>query len=464
MALSKHIGRGEVMTRTLRLVGVTALLLAVGVPVGADYSVTDLVGAARRGDPHAVHKLLELDPGAVKATDENGYTALHWAGIRGHWRIFAELLGAGAPVNAVGGDGGTPLHWVCHHDRADVVARLLDAGADLGVHNRWGRTPLHVTARRGCAEVAALLLDRGADPNAVTLEGWTPLYVASRSGHPLVVDLLLARGSDPELADDGGRCPAEVAWSRPPAVEIAADLLDDYVGLYDLGGGVTAKVWREGGGLRIREFAPDDLTPTGRDRFCCRQEPWQVRFVRDDGGAVSRIEIDFLRRSVVGARTPSPRYVGAATCMRCHQGAEQGHQDVCWMRGRHAHAWWDLGADWALYLARLRPHYHDVTGPLEDERCLLCHVTGAQDEDALFAATFRREEGVTCEACHGPGSDYSDPEVMADRAAFLAHGGVVPDEATCRRCHRNSDRFDFGEKWPEVAHPLHEPEAAAGGS
>ena len=63
-----------------------------------DYAFSDLVDAAKRGDYHAAHKLL-TDGSAVEATDEQGYTALHWAGIRGHWRIFRELLEAGAPVD-----------------------------------------------------------------------------------------------------------------------------------------------------------------------------------------------------------------------------------------------------------------------------------------------------------------------------------------------------------------------------
>jgi hypothetical protein len=41
---------------------------------------------------------------------------------------------------------------------------------------------------------------------------------------------------------------------------------------------------------------------------------------------------------------------------------------------------------------------------------------------------------------------------MSDRSRFLAHGGVIPDESTCRRCHRNSERFDFAEWWPRIAH------------
>ena len=138
--------------------------------------------------------------------------------------------------------------------------------------------------------------------------------------------------------------------------------------------------------------------------------------------------------------------------MSCHSAAEHGNPAVSWMRSRHGHAYWRLGADWALFLAKLRPHYADLERPIGDDRCLLCHVNGRQDDDALFGAGYREEDGVGCEACHGPGSLYVDPEIMTDREAFIANGGRVPDENTCRGCHRNSERFDYAEMWPKIAH------------
>lgn len=436
--------------------GVCVVLLIVVVPcheIGADYFVTDIVDAAKRGDGHAVHRLLEQNAKLSKATDADGYTALHWAGIRGHWRIFAELVSAGAPVNAVGGDGGTPLHWTCHHDRADMVELLLEAGADVSTQNRWGRTPLHVAARRGCLDVAALLLAHGADPDEITREGWTALHVASRSGHVEMVDLLLEGGADPDRTDRDGLRPSDGVRLRPREFDIGSAGLDDFCGIYDLGSGFTVKVWRVGDGLRIREFAPDDLYPIAPDVFFCRQEPWRVTFLRDDAGQVASIQVEFLRRTVRGEKTTQPRYVGSRVCQQCHQGAEQGHQYVEWLRSRHSHAFWRLGADWALYLAALRPQFGDLVNPQGDRRCLLCHVTGAQDPDNLFVATYRREEGVTCEACHGPGSEYIKPEIMSDRERFLGNGGVIPDERVCRSCHRNGERFDFADWWPKIAHP-----------
>jgi hypothetical protein len=212
-------------------------------------------------------------------------------------------------------------------------------------------------------------------------------------------------------------------------------------------------VWLEEDGLRLREFAPDDLIPVGIDEFACRQEPWRVQFVRGEDGKVTTIEVDFLRRTIRGEKTNAPRYVGSKVCVACHTGADRGRQDVLWMRSRHAHAYWRLGSDWAVFLARLRPHYQDLDSPMDDQRCLLCHATGAQDPEALFESSFRPQEGVSCEACHGPGSNYATLEAMTDREAFLAAGGRIPDATTCATCHRNSDNFDWAEFWPKIAHP-----------
>jgi hypothetical protein len=433
---------------------ILALSPVLGQPAIADEFArpTNLVEAAKRGDDHAVRSLLAENPD-LDARGPIGYTALHWACIREHWRIAAVLVAAGAPVNAAGTDGGTPLHWACHHDQPDAVRLLLGAGADPTIHNQWGRTPLHVAARRNCPRVAEILLDSGADPNATTTEGWTPLHVASRSGHVEMVDLLTAGGADPNLIDTAGLTPVQSWRRRPDPIAIDPTALDSYVGIYDLGPGASVKVWREAETLRLREFAADDLYPIGIDRFGCRQEPWEVRFVRGDDGLVATIEIDFLRRTVRGAKTAAPLYVGSRTCMGCHTGAEEGSQDLLWLQSRHAHAFWRLGADWALFLARLRPHNRDLETPMSDDRCLLCHVTGAQNPEALFATSFRPQEGVSCEACHGPGSEYSTLEVMGDREEFFALGGRIPGEATCRGCHRNPDNFDWAGWLPKIAHP-----------
>jgi hypothetical protein len=422
-------------------------------PVSGDHDQgRAFVAAARRGDEHAVRKALERDSGLVHATDALGMTALDWAATREHWHIFRQLLAKGAPVDVIGGDGGTVLHRVAHHDRADMVRSLVEAGADLGVQNRWGRAPLHVAARRGCSRVAALLLDLGADPGVTTREGWTPLHVAYRSGQPELVDLLLARGADPLRPDTSGKLPADYSFVRPAGVSLEPARLHEYQGLFDVDEHFHFRVWVAEARLWLQDFGADELYATGPDSFYCRAEPWRVCFHRDESGTVSGIEVRFLRRAVRGTKRSHPQYVGSHVCGGCHGGQERGAPYIPWLRSRHAAAYWRLATDWALTLARSRPHFRGIENPREDERCLLCHVTAVQDPDALFARTFHARQGVGCESCHGPGSLYVDAAVMSDRDAFLAAGGRLPDERTCRDCHRNPDNFRFEEWWPKIAH------------
>ena len=320
------------------------------------------------------------------------------------------------------------------------------------INTHCGRTPLHVAARRGARQVAELLLVQGADPNVGTNEGWASLHVAYRAGQPALVELLLAAGADPQRKDGEGKLPADHAFERPAAISLEPAELYQYQGLFDVDDDFHFKVWVEDGKLLLQDFGSDELYPTGPDSFYCRSEPWSVSFLRDDDGRVEKIEVHFLRRAVSGAKRDHPQYVGSHVCKECHLGEEQGNQYLQWVSSRHAGAYWRLATDWALFLAQQRPHFQGMKNPREDDRCLLCHTTAAQDPDALFAVTFDQQKGVGCETCHGPGSEYQAADVMSDRAAFLAAGGRIPDESACQACHRNPEQFDFNEWWPRIAH------------
>jgi hypothetical protein len=421
--------------------GATAVAGAPNAPGG-------VIAAARVGDLAGVDQLLEQDVASVDALDEHGWSALHWAAIRGHHDVAMALLDAGARADVVGADGGTPLHWAAHHDDVELVRRLLEAGSPLERANRWGRTALHVAARRGCVGVARLLVARGADLDAVTVEGWTPLHVASRADHPAVTEVLIAAGADRFVVDDQGRTPADLAWRRPAPIEIEAARLDELTGEYDLGGGTTLVVWREDDGLRIREFAPDRLDPVGEGRFVCRQEPWIVTVRRDPEGAVESLELAFLRRTVVATRIQvATEAVGARTCAACHP-----DEHVAWMSSRHGLAYWRLATDWARHLASRREEYRNVADPLQDARCIGCHSTAATVGERTIVGTPLATEGVGCEACHGAGAGYAEDDVMRDRPRFLARGGRLPNAATCVRCHRD-DGFRFEAFRARLAHP-----------
>ena len=449
------------MTNAIGVAGLFAILTVAGLTMtGHDVTQHDqgddrnreFVAAAKRGDENAVRKALDDDSTLAQATDVQGMTALDWAATREHWHIFRQLLAKGAPVSRVGADGGTVLHRVAHYDRPDMLQLLIDAGGDVTTRNQWGRAPLHVAARRGCRETALLLIASGADLDVATNEGWTPLHVAYRAGQPSLVDVLLSAGADPERRDGDGLVPADHLFERPAEIAIDEAALYQFQGLFDVDEHFHFKVWVEDGRLMLQDFGADELYATGPDSFYCKSEPWSVMFSRDGNGTVSEIEVHFLRRAVQGIKRDHPMYVGSEACRRCHIHQEHGNQYLPWVSSRHGAAYWRLATQWSLVLARSRPHFQDMDNPREDDRCLLCHVTGAQDPDALFANTFDKGEGIGCESCHGPGSEYMPWGVMADHEAFLAAGGRIPNEQTCRGCHRNPDQFDFDERWPKIAH------------
>jgi len=155
----------------------------------------------------------------------------------------------------------------------------------------------------------------------------------------------------------------------------------------------------------------------------------------------------------VAASPPSKyEYVGSKPCAECHMSKQKGNQYVHWLSSRHAFAYWRLATDWAKFLASRREDYKHIQEPIKEERCLKCHYAGAQDAESRYASTFNKEEGVGCEACHGPGSAYMEPSVMQDRKQFLEHGGVIPDETICKKCHRD-EQFEY-EVWvKKIAHP-----------
>ena len=103
-----------------------------------------------------------------------------------------RLLEAGADVNATDDEGFTPLHFAAQDDSEEVVQLLLDAGADVNVVNNKGETPLYKAVRNttsGAVPITRLLLEHGADPDAQLSNGSSPLSFVCRSQKPGGVDL-----------------------------------------------------------------------------------------------------------------------------------------------------------------------------------------------------------------------------------------------------------------------------------
>ena len=158
-----------------------------------------------------------------------------------------------------------------------------------------------------------------------------------------------------------------------------------------------------------------------------------------------------------------PQYIGVEKCAKlCHKSKKQGEQYSKWQESKHAKAFISLASPVAEEFLK------EAGGegkPQENEMCLACHSTGHGRDTTDFKETFKVEEGITCEGCHGPGSAYRSISIMKDQEKFLANGGIVPKKENCLKCHENKvhhvRQFRFDEWYEIIAHEIPEKEEKA---
>jgi len=169
---------------------------------------------------------------------------------------------------------------------------------------------------------------------------------------------------------------------------------------------------------------------------------------------ISGLLIIFIFSILSFAQTKESKYVGAVKCKTCHNTAKNGEQFKIWQNSNHAKAYESLKSDEAKKKAAAL----GVKDPLTSDKCLACHSTaaGKKNLDAGFAAA----EGVTCEACHGPGSEYKQMSTMKDRKLAVAAGMLLPDEKTCQTCHKkdnpgHANKFTtYDKEYAKIKHPV----------
>ena len=167
----------------------------------------------------------------------------------------AACLRAGADaVSPLDERRATPLH---HAARAaldpEIIAQLLLAGAEVDARNWSGRTPLHEAARRTTnPRTITALVEAGADVDARDLRGDTPLHsawdnpLAGLSREPRLnmeaVEELLRLGADPLVRNDHGEMadPASCElWNTPVFAEAAGSA--GFVRCLDSGADLAAR-------------------------------------------------------------------------------------------------------------------------------------------------------------------------------------------------------------------------------
>ncbi len=114
--------------------------------------------------------------------------------------------------------------------------------------------------------------------------------------------------------------------------------------------------------------------------------------------------------------------VGSAACRTCHRSLFRA-----WEASPHAGSAAELTLEQTF-----------------DPECAPCHVP---DADAF-------EAGVGCEACHGPGSEYTALDVMIDDLKRRA-AGLQPAVGNCALCHNPGHSFHVERDLAAAARTIH---------
>lgn len=171
----------------------------------------------------------------VNEATTDGCTPLHLAAAWGSLHIARALMTAGASVGAADAYGRTALDFAICADRPAMVdeliaagapahlcrsvtkfmAQLIAAGADVNAPIDYGLTPLHWAASYSDIAAVKILLDAGANADANFRTGQTPLYRACFCCSPVnleVIDALINAGAD--IAKVWAKLPADrVRWA-----------------------------------------------------------------------------------------------------------------------------------------------------------------------------------------------------------------------------------------------------------
>jgi hypothetical protein len=151
---------------------------------------------------------------------------------------------------------------------------------------------------------------------------------------------------------------------------------------------------------------------------------------------------------LIGSSLPSQdvTYVGSEKCRICHKTERQGQQYPLWQQSKHSQSFPALSTPQAQKLTA------DAASHAE---CLGCHSPLADKAPDLKA------EGVTCEACHGPGSEYKKLSLMKNKDEAVKNGLLLYATAEaiktlCLKCHQDAHKkpFDFDAAWEKIKHDI----------
>ena len=154
------------------------------------------------------------------------------------------------------------------------------------------------------------------------------------------------------------------------------------------------------------------------------------------------------------------KFVGVAKCKACHSVEKLGGLAYkVWEKTPHAKAYETLLGDAAKKIAQEKGL---KVAPSEAPECLKCHVTGGGAAKNVDVG-FKKEDGVTCEACHGAASGWlmlHNKKDDASKAKAMEAGLMLGDKTgkACEDCHNAQSptfkEFKMKDMWAKIEHGL----------
>ncbi|NWF50845.1 MAG: cytochrome C554 [Ignavibacteriaceae bacterium] len=151
------------------------------------------------------------------------------------------------------------------------------------------------------------------------------------------------------------------------------------------------------------------------------------------------------------------KFVGVEACGMCHKTDKQGKQLSIWQESKHSKAYETLKSEESNRIAKEKGF---TTLAVETPECLKCHASGYNVDASLKMEKFKVEDGVQCETCHGPGSEYKSLKVMKSREESIKNGLIVHDslDKFCVNCHNPESptfkEFDLTTMWEKIKHSV----------
>lgn len=177
---------------------------------------------------------------------------------------------------------------------------------------------------------------------------------------------------------------------------------------------------------------------------------------------MKKLVVLFIFIAAISLNAQEFNYIGSKKCGMCHKSEKQGSQLDIWQKSKHAIAYETLKTKKSDKIAAEMGY---ETKAVETDFCLKCHAIGYDLPAERLEKGFDFADGVQCETCHGPGSEYKSMKTMKDREASVAAGLIVfaddaAIEAKCKTCHNEESPtytgFNFAEMYEKVKHNIPE--------